>query len=72
MFEVGTKVVRKNDPERNKKWPKKWLDTPITITGVEGDRIFFTNPDLYNNKGWVANRFILASDPAFNPLKRFL
>lgn len=72
MFEVGQKVVRKDNAERNKKWPDKWVDIPIKVTGVDGDRVFFTNPDLHNSKGWVASRFISAEDPSYDPLKRFL
>jgi hypothetical protein len=71
MFKPGQKVVRKDNEDKNKKWPDKWLDTPITVADVEGDRIYFSNPDLYNSKGWVASRFISANDPSYDILKRF-
>lgn len=75
MFVPNQKVVRKADEEKNKKWPDKYLDIPIRIESVSGDRIRFSAedyPELVNHKGWVAKRFILESDPAFKPLKRFL
>jgi hypothetical protein len=75
MFTSGQKVVRKNDEDKNKKWPDQWANTPLKVLEVSGDRIRFSAydyPELVNHRGWVASRFILASIPEFNPLSRFL
>ena len=75
MFVPGQKVARKTDEEKNKKWPDKWMGKPLKVLEVNGDRLRFSAqdyPELVNHRGWVASRFILASDPKFDPLSRFL
>lgn len=75
MLQPGQKVVRKEDEERNKKWPEKWLHKPVKILSVSGDRIRFSDqdyPELVNHKGWVASRFIPVDHPDYRPFKRFL
>ncbi len=71
MFVAGQKVVRKNDEEKNKKWPAAWLNRPIRIVSCDGSRIWFEPLELANDKGWVASRFISEDDPSYNPLSRF-
>jgi hypothetical protein len=73
MFKPGQKVVRKDNEDKNKKWPDKYLDIPIRVLSVseDGKRVWLDNVDLRNDLGWVSSRFISANDPSYDVLKRF-
>lgn len=68
-MKVGDKLMRLQDGEKNKKWPADLEHKVVTVTKVEGKRVFLA--EARNEKGWLASRFIKEDHPDFNPLRKW-
>ena len=68
---VNDWVVRKNDEEKNKKWPEHWLNTPTQVSQLwPGKRLYFA-AGPQNPEGWVMSRFEKVDPLQINPLAKY-